>query len=35
VTLHVIEGGDHSLAVRRATDYAAIADTVAAWIHRV
>jgi uncharacterized protein len=35
VTLHVIEGGDHSLAVRRATDYAAIAQTVAAWIQDV
>jgi predicted alpha/beta-hydrolase family hydrolase len=35
VTLHVIEGGDHSLAVRRATDHAAIAQTVAAWIQEV
>jgi predicted alpha/beta-hydrolase family hydrolase len=35
VTMHVIAGGDHSLAVRRATDYAAIADTVAGWIQRV
>ena len=32
VTLHVVEGGDHSLAVRRATDYAGIADAVAGWI---
>jgi predicted alpha/beta-hydrolase family hydrolase len=35
VTLHVIDGGDHSLAVRRATDYAAIAEILAAWIHDV
>lgn len=35
VTLHVIAGGDHSLAVRGATDYAALADTAAAWIHDV
>jgi uncharacterized protein len=35
VTLHTVAGGDHSLAVRRATDYAAIADTVTAWIQRV
>jgi uncharacterized protein len=35
VTLHVIDGGDHSLAVRRATDYSALADTVARWIQEV
>lgn len=35
VTLHVIPGGDHSLAVRRATDFAAIADTMVGWIQRV
>jgi uncharacterized protein len=35
VVLHVIDGGDHSLAVRRATDYAAIADVVAGWTQRV
>jgi predicted alpha/beta-hydrolase family hydrolase len=35
VTLHVIESGDHSLAVRRATDFAAIAERVAAWIQCV
>jgi predicted alpha/beta-hydrolase family hydrolase len=35
VTLHVIDGGDHSLAVRRTTDYAAVADTMASWIHDV
>ena len=34
-TLHVVADGDHSLAVRRATDYAAVADTVAAWIQDV
>jgi predicted alpha/beta-hydrolase family hydrolase len=33
VTLHVVAGGDHSLAVRRATDFAAVADTIARWIH--
>jgi predicted alpha/beta-hydrolase family hydrolase len=32
VTLHVVDEGDHSLAVRRRTDYSAVADTVASWI---
>ena len=35
VTLQVIDGGDHSLAVRRATDYDGIANTIAAWIQGV
>jgi uncharacterized protein len=35
VTVHVVAGGDHSLAVRRATDYDAVAETVAGWIQRV
>jgi len=35
VTLQSVAGGDHSLAVRRSTDYAAVADTVARWIQGV
>ncbi len=35
VTLHVIAGGDHSLAVQRRTDYPSIAATIAAWVQDV
>jgi uncharacterized protein len=35
VMLHVVDGGDHSLAVRRTTDHAAVANTIAGWIQDV
>jgi hypothetical protein len=40
VTLHAVEGGDHSLAARRAATSgprveATVLDTIASWVHDV